>query len=87
MSPDDICLLEALPELIQAGVDSLYIEPLLKPEEYNVTVLRSYRQALDLWEQNPDQYRFEQKWLTDIRKLQNPDRELGVGFLYKEQVY
>ncbi|QMV40540.1 peptidase U32 family protein [Cohnella cholangitidis] len=87
MSPDDICLLEALPELIQSGVDSLYIEPLLKSEEYNVTVLRSYRQALDLWKQNPDGYRFEQKWLADIRKLQNPDRELGFGFLYKEQVY
>ncbi|WP_239617673.1 peptidase U32 family protein [Cohnella mopanensis] len=87
MSPDDICLLEALPELIQAGVNSLYVEPLLKSEPYNLAVLRSYRQALDLWGSNPERYRFDPKWLADIQKLQNPERELGFGFLYKEQVY
>ncbi len=87
MSPDDICLLEALPELIAAGVDSLFIEPLLKSDAYNETVLKSYRQALDLWKRNPDEYVFDNQWLTEIQKLQNPDRELGFGFLYKEQVY
>ncbi|BBI34816.1 collagenase [Cohnella abietis] len=87
MSPDDICLIEALPELIQAGVDSLYIESLLKSDDYNETVIRSYRKALDQWKDNSDGYRFNQQWLTDIQKLQNPERELGFGFLYKEQVY
>ncbi|MCD9023085.1 U32 family peptidase [Cohnella sp. NL03-T5] len=87
MSPDDICLLEALPELITANVDSLYIEALLKSDEYNETVLRSYRQALELWKQNPNNFKFDPDWLTNIQQLQNPDRELGFGFLYKEQVY
>lgn len=87
MSPDDICLLEALNELIEANVDSFYVEPLLKSEEYNETVLRSYRAALDAWQQDPGAYRFKEEWLTAIRKLQNPDRELGFGFMYKEQVY
>lgn len=87
MSPDDICLLEALPELIEANVDSLYVESLLKSEEYNETVLRSYRAALDAWRANPEGYRFRDEWLNAIRKLQHPDRELGFGFLYKEQVY
>lgn len=88
MSPDDICLIEALPELINAKIDSFYIEALLKSDHYNETVLRSYRKALDKWQQaGPDAYRFEPEWLTDIQKLQDPDRELGFGFLYKEQVY
>ncbi|MFC5532001.1 peptidase U32 family protein [Cohnella yongneupensis] len=87
MSPDDICLLEALPELIEANVDSLYIESLLKSDEYNETTLRSYRAALDAWQNDPGAYRFKDEWLNAIRKLQNPDRELGFGFLYKEQVY
>jgi putative protease len=87
MSPDDICLLEALPELIHAKVDSFYIEALLKSDEYNETVLRSYRQALDHWQRSQEDYQFNPLWLTDIQKLQNPDRELGFGFLYKEQVY
>lgn len=87
MSPDDICLLEALPELIEAGVDSMYVESLLKSDDYNETVLRSYRQALDSWERSPGEFKLDPKWLAAIRKLQNPDRELGFGFLYKEQVY
>lgn len=87
MSPDDICLLEALPELLEAGVDSLYVEALLKSEAYNETVLRSYRSALNTWLTNPGAYRGEPSWLDDITKLQDPERELGFGFLYKEQVY
>ncbi|WP_115991302.1 peptidase U32 family protein [Cohnella lupini] len=87
MSPDDICLLEALPELVQAGVDSFYIEPLLKSEEYNETVLKSYRAALDLWKRDPGAYKFDNLWLTSIQRLQSSERELGFGFLYKEQVY
>ena len=87
MSPDDICLLEALPELIRAGVDSFYIEPLLKSDEYNETVLRSYREALDRWHRDPEGYSFDEEALENIRRLQSPDRELGFGFLYKEQVY
>jgi len=87
MSPDDICLIEALPELIRAGVDSLYVETLLKTEEYNEAVLRSYRGALDAWVADPEGYDFDESRLEDIRRLQSPDRELGFGFLYKEQVY
>lgn len=87
MSPDDICLLEVLPEMIQANVDCLYIEALLKSDEYNETVLRSYRQVLDMYAADPHAYRFNPQWLTPIQKLQSPERELGFGFLYKEQVY
>ncbi|MFC5471675.1 peptidase U32 family protein [Cohnella suwonensis] len=87
MSPDDICLLEALPELISFGVDSLYVETLLKTEAYNETVLTGYRQALDAYAHAPDSYRMDPRWLAAIRKMQSPDRELGFGFLYKDQVY
>jgi len=87
MSADDICLLEALPELLAAGADSLYVEPLLKPEEYNIAVLRGYRSALDAWAADPDAYVMEDRWLEAIRELQDPNRELTFGFLYKEQVY
>ncbi|QTH46217.1 U32 family peptidase [Cohnella sp. LGH] len=87
MSPDDICLLEALPEIINAGVDSLYIEPLLKSAEYNETVLKGYREALDRWQREPEAYTLNEEALESIQRLQSPDRELGFGFLYKEQVY
>jgi U32 family peptidase len=87
MSPDDIFLLDAVPELIGAGVDSLYVESLLKSDTYNETVLRSYRAALDRFASNPDSYKPDAAWEEAIRELQDPERELGFGFLYKEQVY
>jgi putative protease len=87
MSPDDICLLEALPDLAAYGVDSFYIEPLLKTEEYNITVVQSYRAALDRLAQEGDAYTPDPEWMEAIRRLQDPERELSFGFLYKEQVY
>lgn len=87
MSADDICLLEALPELLSAGVRSLYIESLLKTEAYNLAALRSYRSAIDAWASDPEGYVFREEWLEAIRAHQDPDRELSFGFLYKEQVY
>jgi len=88
MSPDDICMIENLHELMAACIDSFKIECLLKPIEYNETVVRCYRQAIDAYAADPDGYRFdEQAWLEPIRRLQDPDRELSYGFFYKEQVY
>ncbi|MBP2119741.1 peptidase U32 family protein [Cohnella lubricantis] len=87
MSSDDICLLEALPELLAAGVRSMYIESLLKTEAYNLAVIRGYRAAMDAWAADPEGYVFREEWLEAIREHQDPLRELSFGFLYKEQVY
>ncbi len=87
MSADDLCMLDNLPELIDGGVDSLKIEGLLKPIAYNETVVRAYRQAVDRYAADPDRYEMDPQWLTSIRQLQDPRRELTYGFYYKEQVY
>lgn len=87
MSADDICMLDSLHELMEGGIDSLMIEALLKSPEYNETVLRSYRKAVDAYAADPGAYSFEEAWLDDIRRLQDPRRELSYGFFYKEQVY
>ena len=87
MSSDDICLLEALPDLVAIGIDSFYIEPLLKSEAYNETVVRSYRAALTRLAEDGERYEEDPAWLAAIESLQDPQRELGFGFLYKEQVY
>jgi putative protease len=87
MSPDDICLLEVLPELMEEPIDSLKIETLLKPVEYNEAVIRIYRQAIDAWAERRDLEPLTVGWLKEIRALQHPGRELSFGFLYKEQVY
>lgn len=87
MSSDDICMLEYLNELLEIGVDSLKIEGLLKSMDYNETVVRAYRTAIDAYLADPEQYKFQEDWLDGIRELQDPNRELSFGFFYKEQVY
>lgn len=87
MSPDDICLLEVLHELLEGGIDALKIEGLLKTPEYNEAAVRAYRMAIDEWLRDPEGYRFREEWLEPVRALQDPRRELTFGFYYKEQVY
>jgi putative protease len=87
MSGDDMCMLESLHELMEAGVDSFRIEGLLKSIEYNETVVRCYRKAIDAYAADPEGYVFDEEWLEPIRELQDPNRELSFGFFYKEQVY
>lgn len=87
MSSDDLCILEDLHVLLAAGLDSFKIETLLKPVSYNKTVIQVYRQAIDTYIGNPEDYEFNEAWLDEIRRVQDPERELSFGFFYKEQVY
>ena len=50
LSPADLCLIDYLPELRDAGVSSLKIEGRMKRPEYVAVVTRAYREALDLME-------------------------------------
>ncbi|KRE46877.1 peptidase U32 family protein [Paenibacillus sp. Soil522] len=87
MSSDDICMVENLHELLEAGVGSLKIEGLMKSIEYNEIAVRSYRQAIDAYLADPAGYTFQEEWLEAIKRVQDPNRELSYGFFYKEQVY
>lgn len=43
----DLCMIEHIPELIDAGIDSLKIEGRMKTALYVATVARMYRKAID----------------------------------------
>ncbi|AGY59117.1 U32 family peptidase [Gloeobacter kilaueensis] len=47
LSPQDLCGIALLPELVRSGVASLKIEGRLKSPEYVANITRAYRQALD----------------------------------------
>ncbi len=49
LSPKDLCGLEAIPALIQAGVDSFKIEGRMKRPEYVAACVRAYRILVDAW--------------------------------------
>ncbi|MEO3947076.1 peptidase U32 family protein [Gorillibacterium sp. CAU 1737] len=86
MSSDDLCYLDNLEDLMEAGIDSFYVEGLLQSISYREKVVAIYRQAIDAYAQNPvDWYRDE--WLEELEEIQPDHRRLSFGFLYKQQVY
>lgn len=53
----DLCMIEHVPEMIEAGIDSFKIEGRMKTALYVATVARTYRQAIDDYLKSPDLYR------------------------------
>lgn len=53
----DLCMIDHLPEMTDAGIDSLKIEGRMKTALYVATVVRAYRMAIDTYFENPDKYR------------------------------
>ena len=55
----DLCLFLHIPELAAAGLDSVKIEGRMKSIHYVATVVKVYRQALDAYQQNPDDFQVQ----------------------------
>ena len=52
----DLCMVEHIPELLEAGIDSFKIEGRMKTALYVATVARTYRKAIDDYKKNPELY-------------------------------
>jgi U32 family peptidase len=88
MSPNDICIIDELQELLEAGVDSFKIDGILKSSDYLLTVTKAYREAIDLFFEDPDLYEDKKdELLAMIEEVQPANRKLDTGFFFKETVY
>ena len=67
-SSKDLCLLKEIPEIIDIGVDSLKIEGRLKTEYYLASVINAYRNAIDDYIKDPQNYDYT-KYLKEIDKV------------------
>ena len=76
----DLCLIDHLPELIGAGIDSLKIEGRMKSLYYVAAVTRIYRAALDVWRDDPDNFRSDPLWRRELDAVSH--RPYGTGFLF-----
>lgn len=65
----DLRLIEYIPDLVKIGVDSLKIEGRMKSSYYVATVVRAYRQSLDLYAADPDNYVLPQELLDELDKV------------------
>jgi len=81
MSAVDLAMIQNLPDLIEAGVDSLKIEGRMKSIHYVSTVSNVYRAAVDSYCEDPDNYVCKQEWIDELWKA--AQRELATGFYYQ----
>lgn len=77
----DLCMIEHIPELIDAGIDSFKIEGRMKTALYVATVARTYRKAIDDYLESEEKYRANMKWYQEeIAKCTY--RQFTTGFYF-----
>lgn len=79
-SPKDMALIEHIPELIDAGIDSFKIEGRARSPDYVATAVRVYRQAIDRYERDRENYEYDPKWMEELEKVFN--RGFDTGFYF-----
>ena len=67
-SSKDMCLIKEIPEIVEMGVDSLKIEGRLKTEYYLASVVNTYRNAIDDYMKDPENYDYT-KYLKELEKI------------------
>lgn len=76
----DLCMIEHIPEVIQAGVTSLKIEGRMKGIHYLAATVKVYREAIDAWYADPESYRPDPAWLAELGRINN--RGYCTGFYF-----
>ncbi|KAB1437721.1 peptidase U32 family protein [Candidatus Galacturonibacter soehngenii] len=77
----DLCMIEYIPEVLQAGIDSLKIEGRMKTALYVATVARTYRKAIDDYLESEEKYRQNLSWYKEeIGKCTY--RKFTTGFFF-----
>jgi putative protease len=88
MSPNDVCIIDELQDMLEAGVDSFKIDGILKNIEYLIAVTKAYRKAIDLFFEDPSLYEEEKDdLLAQLEEIQPASRSFDTGFYFKETVY
>ena len=80
LNSKDLCLIEHLPELIEAGISSFKIEGRMKSVFYVATVVSAYRRAIDSYCSDPANYQFKEEWMDELCKVSH--REFTTGFYF-----
>ena len=86
-------MIHYIPELVDAGIDSLKIEGRMKSEFYVASAVKAYREALDAYYDDPEGYEFKQEWMDILNKVSH--RQYHTGFFlgrngeqnYEDQSY
>jgi len=80
MSPQDLCTIEFIDQLIEAGIDSFKIEGRKRAPEYVAKAVSVYRQAIDLYFDGNLTKEKKKELLTELEKVYN--RGFSSGFYF-----
>ena len=75
-------MIEHIPELINANITSLKIEGRMKGINYLASVVKTYRNAIDAYVDDPDTFEMNPDWLAELYQVFH--REYCTGFYFNQ---
>lgn len=76
----DLCMIEHIDKLVECGLSSFKIEGRVKSEFYVATVIAAYRQAIDSYLEDPENWKFNPEWYAELKKVSHRDYTTGFYF-------
>ena len=80
MNSKDLNMIGAIPQMVEAGISSLKIEGRMKSIYYVAIVIGAYRKAIDEYYKDPENYKFDEGLMEEIKKASY--RDFTSGFYY-----
>jgi putative protease len=80
MASRDTCMIEHIPELIEAGIDSFKIEGRMKSAYYTAVVTNTYKMALDSYFSGD--YQYDPRWYSELESVSH--REYNTGYYFAD---
>ncbi len=81
-SSKDMCMIEHIPELVKAGIDSFKIEGRVKSAYYTAVTANAYKTELLRYMENPEGYVFDSDFMRELECVSH--REYGTGYFFDE---
>ncbi len=86
----DLCMIRHIPELVKSGISSFKIEGRVKTSYYTATIIKAYREEIDKYFADPENYEFDEAQYEELCKISH--RPYSTGFYLgkptaNEQVY
>lgn len=79
MNSKDLCLARKIPDLISAGVNAFKVEGRMKSVHYVAIATSVYRQIIDMYLENPNDFKFNERWIRDLESISH--RKYTQGFI------
>lgn len=78
MSVKDMNVIEHLDKILALGVDSLKVEGRMKTYHYVATVTKVYREAIDSYFADPQNFEVKQTWIDELAKVESRLSYIGA---------